>query len=183
VAGKMFPTGCNTGLLQLLDDHATQLGDHVRCLAERAVPDYRIFRIRVDIEHRRIVQGDPNCQQLRRQSACKLAGEGRIITSTEGGHRRPLCERRPESRHAPTFLIDANPSWQLDAEAPQVVCELRDLPWGLDVSQPSKEGDPAKIELASERPKLNRYVGSMEATDKELTDAAAKRLRRHDLSL
>jgi hypothetical protein len=53
----------------------------------------------------------------------------------------------------------------------------------FDVSEPSKESNPAQIELARERSHLDGHVRSGEAADQQLADAASKRLRRHDLSL
>jgi hypothetical protein len=137
----------------------------------------------VDIEDRSVIQRDPDSRQFCRQRPCKLSGQRRIVTPAEHRHRRPLGERRPEPRHAPAFLIDSDPGRQLDAESSQVERQLGHLPRRLDVAQPSKERDPAEIELAGEGTKFDWYIGSVKAAYQELADPAAKRLRRHDLSL
>jgi hypothetical protein len=137
----------------------------------------------VDVEHRRIVERDADCGQLGGKCRGKLPGECGIVAPAQHSHRRPLGERRAQPRNAPALLIDANPRRHLYAQASDVERELGDLFGTFNVGKASKEGNSPQIELASERSQLNRNGRAGEATDEELPDAAAKRLRRHDWSL
>ena len=180
---KMLAAGGDAGALQLLDDDASEARHNLGPLAERAIANDRIFGIRVNVEDRRVIERDADRRQLGRKRRCKPLRKRRIAASSEHRHRRPHGERRTQPRHAAAFLIDADPGWQLDAKDLRVVREPRHLLGPFDVPQASKQGDAAQIELPGERPHLDRDITAGETTNQQLTDTAAKRLRRHDLSL
>ena len=81
VAGKMFSARRHARALQLFDDHAAELCHDLGLLAERAIADDRILRIRVDVEHRRVVERDADGRQLRGQRLRKLARERGIVAA------------------------------------------------------------------------------------------------------
>ena len=183
VSGKMLAARRHAGSLQLLDDHAAQPGNRFRFRAEGAIADDGVLRVCVNIEHRRVVERDPHGRQFGGQRTSELPGERGIVAPPQHRHRRPLGERRPQPRHAAAFLIDADPAWLFSAEGPQVERQLCDLLGRFDVVQAPEEGNAPEIELASQRAQLDGDEGAREAADEQLSDAAAKRLRRHDLSL
>src|SRR5215203_1606772 len=180
---KVFAARSDAGALQLFDDHAAELCDDLRLLAQRPIADHGVFRICVNVEHRRIVERDPDRSQLCGEGAGKTPRQLLVIASAEYRHGRPLCEGRPKAGYAAAFLVDPDPRRHLDAEVSHVEGQTGHLFGRFDVSQPAEEGDPAQIELASEGSHFDRYVRPREAADEQLSYAAPKRLRRHDLSL
>ena len=101
VPGKMFAAGRHARALQLFDDHAAELRHDFGLLAERAVADDRIFRVRVDVEHRRVVERDADGRQLRRKRLRQIsapARDRRCGPSTAMGGHSVKGERRRATR-------------------------------------------------------------------------------------
>jgi hypothetical protein len=81
-------------------------------LRERAIADHRVLRIGVDVEDRRVVEGDADRLQLGGQRAREPLGQRVVAAPPERRHRRPLGERRLQPRDPPAFLIDRHPERQ-----------------------------------------------------------------------
>ena len=109
VAGEMLAARREPGALHGGDDHRTQPGDHVRFASQRAIADDGIRGVGVDIEHRRVVERDPDGEQLGGQCRRKAPGQAVVAAATEHHRWRPFRERRTQARDATTLLIDADP--------------------------------------------------------------------------
>ena len=114
------------------------------------------FGIRVDVEHRRVVERDPDRFQLGGQRPREPLGQRDVAAPAERRHRRPLGERRLQPRDAAAFLIDADPRRQLRHQPGRLVGELGDLLGLGDVAR--KEDDAAETELARKRFELDREL-------------------------
>ncbi len=64
VARKMFPAGGDTFRLQAANDGGAQPRHVGGFLRQRAVADDRVLRIRMDVEHRRVVERDADRREL-----------------------------------------------------------------------------------------------------------------------
>ena len=131
----------------------------------------------MDVEDGRVVERDADGLQLGRERAGKSLGEPHVAAAAEGGHRRPLGERRLEPRDAPALLIDADPERQLRDQTGRVVAQLGDLFRFRHVAR--EENDAAQAELAGERPSSTGTCVPVEPGDQQLSDLAAERARRH----
>ena len=183
MAWKMFSARCDAGALQLLDDDASESSHDFGALAERAVSNDGIFWIRMDVEHWRVIERNANRRHLCSQRAREPPGELSIVAPAKHGHGRPFRERRSQPRDTAAFLVDADPRRELDAQVSAIEGKTRYLLGTFDVPKPSKECYASQIEFPRQRSELDRHIRAREAADQQLSDAAAKRLRRHDLSL
>src|SRR5262249_25337496 len=70
MAGKMLAAGNYSAVTQALDPLRAEHTDFLRVGGEGAVADYRIFRIRVDVEHRRKIEIDSHQSEFFSGCAC-----------------------------------------------------------------------------------------------------------------
>ena len=169
---KVFPAGGDTLGLQSANDCGAQPRHVGGFLRQRAVADDRVLRIRMDVEHRRIVERDADRRELQPQRAGKPRGKRRIAASAERRHRWPLGEGSFEARDAPAFLIDAHPERQVGHEPRRFVGHLGDLLRLCDVSR--EENDAAETRVARDRLELRGNLLSVEAGNQQLTDLPAE---------
>jgi hypothetical protein len=116
---------------------------------KRTVADDRILRVGVDVEHRRVIERDPDGPQLRGQRRGKTARQPFVAPPAQYCHRRPLGEGRLQARHAPALLVHAHPQRHRLARAAARRARARHLLGRLDV--PPEEDDAPQLELARER--------------------------------
>ena len=106
VTRKVLAAGGDAFALQRSDDRRAESRDVGRLVAERAVADHGVLRVREDVEHGRVVEGYADSLQLRGERLRESLGERDVPAAAQRRHRRPLGERRLEPRHAAAFLID-----------------------------------------------------------------------------
>ena len=137
-------------------------------LAEGAIADDGVLRVRVDVEDGRVVQVDADCRELGRQRLSEAPRELLVAAAPERTHRGPLGERALQTRDAPAFLVDAHPERQLTPESTRLPCELGHLRRLDDVAR--EEDDAAEIELTSQRLEVGGQRVAVEARDQQLPD-------------
>ena len=134
------------------------------------VADDRVLLVGVDVQHRRVVQGDADGAQFGRQRSREPGRQRLVAAPAQDHHRRPDGERLLEAGHAPALLIDADPQRQRRRELLDVVRELGHLLGGLDVA--AEQDHAAERELARQRPHLGGDRRAGQAADEQLTDLA-----------
>ena len=100
-----MPSACSAA-----DDRGAEPRDVLGRLRQRAIADDRVLRVRVDVEHRRVVERDADRPQLGGERAREPLGQRDVAAAAERRHRRPLGERRLQPRDAAALLIDAAPT-------------------------------------------------------------------------
>ena len=125
-------------------------------------------RVRVDVEHRSVVQGHADGPEFRRQRPGEALHQADVSAAAQGGHGRPLGERRLQPGHAPAFLVDADPERDVGHQPGRLVRQLGDLPGLGDV--PRKEDDAAQAELPGERAQFDRELKAIEPGHQEPAD-------------
>ena len=95
MAGKMLSARRDPRLLQRRDDPPAQPGHVLGPIGQRAVADDRILRVGENVEHRRVVERDPDRLELGGERAREPFGERLVAAPSERHHRRPLGERAP----------------------------------------------------------------------------------------
>jgi hypothetical protein len=124
---EVFPASGDAVFLKTSDDRRAQLRYRRGILTERTVADDWILWIGVDIEDRRVVEGDSDGPQFRRERRREPVRELYVTAASERRHRRPLRERRLEPRDAAALLIHSNPEWKVGGQLLQILIEFRDL--------------------------------------------------------
>ena len=148
--GKCLPHAAMPFGLQRPHDRGAEPGDVLGLLRQRAIADDRVLRVGVDVEDRRVIEGDADALQLGRERSRESLRQLRVAAAAERRHRRPLGERRLEARDAAAFLIDRDPGRQIGHEARGIERQLGDLLRLGDVA--GEQDDAAEAELlASER--------------------------------
>ena len=177
--GEMLAACRHTVVLQAADDGHAKTSDKVRGVRERAIANDWILRIGVDVEDRGVVERDSDCPQFRSERGGEARGQVDASTSSQHRHRRPLGKRLSQPGNAATFLVYAQPQWQLRCERLDVDRELGHLLRGLDIAR--EEGHAAERELACERTDFGRENGAGETSDQQLPDVVADGRRHEDI--
>ncbi len=131
---------------------APRRADTLGIFGQRTITDDRVLGIGVNVEHRSVVERDPDGSEFRRQGRRKPRGELYVTASAKDRHRRPFGEWRLQSRDPPAFLIDAHPERQIRREPLHVNRHLGDLLRRLDVA--SEQNHATERELFSQRTNL-----------------------------
>ena len=134
VAGKVLAAGRHAVGLQCPDNHGPQPRHLIRALRQRPVADHRVLKVRVNVEHRRKVEGDADRRQLGRERRREPLGQRLVAATTQRRHGRPFGKRRAEPRDAPTLLVDAHPRGPFAPERVGIVRQLGYLFGRLDVA-------------------------------------------------
>ena len=134
-----------------------------------------LFRIRVNIEDRRVVERDADRLQLRGQRRRKPRRHRRVPAATQHRHRRPFGKRLPQASHPSTLLVDADPEWHLGCQRLHVTGKLGDLLRRLDVAR--EQDDASELKLTRERPQLDGDSRPRHAANQQLADVAANAQR------
>ena len=141
--------------------------------AKFAIADDRVLRVGVDVEDRRVIEGNPHRFELGGQRPGKPLGERDVAAPAQRRHRRPFGERRLQAGNAAAFLIDADPRGQVGHEVGRVEGELRHL-LGLD-DVAGKQDDAAQTEVPRQRLELDGKRRAVEAGDQQLADLTPQR--------
>ena len=180
VSREMLAAGGDARLLQRPDDRPPEPGDILGALGQRAIANHRVLRVRMDVEHRREVERNPDGLELRRQRARKPRRQRLVAAPSQRLHRRPHRKWRLQPGDAAALLVHAHPQRQLLRERLRFPGQLRHLIGRDHVAR--EEDDAAEIELAGERAKIggNRITGK--PGDRELPDVTADVAERHVLT-
>jgi hypothetical protein len=111
VAWKVFAARQDASVVKSLGEGKRVLDHVVWRSAERAVTDYWVVRVCVDIEHRREIQVDSYRAQLLPENHCGVPGQTRVASCCQGTHRREPKHGFAETSHATAFLIDTDQDW------------------------------------------------------------------------
>ena len=177
VPGEMLAARGKAGALKRADDHTSEPRDILGAFGERAIADDRVLRVRVDVEDRRIVEGDADGEELVGQRLGKPLGErfGLPAGAPQRRHRRPLRERILQTGDAPALLVDADPRRRGPAERLALGRELGHLFRRLDVA--AEQDHAAEVELARQRSQLHGDARARHAADQKLSNVASRRQR------
>ena len=177
VSREMLAAGRDACLLQRPDDRPPEPRDILRAFGQRAIANHRVLRVGMDVEHRRVVERNPDGLELRRERARKPRRKGFVAAPSQRLHRRPHRKWRLQPGDAATFLVHAHPQRQLLRERLCFPGQLRDLIGRDHVTR--EEDDAAEIELASERAKIGRNRISGKPGDGELPDVTTNVAKGH----
>ncbi len=150
----MFAAGGDAVVLQTANNGSAQFGGELRVIRERAITNHRIGGIGVDIQHRRVIEIDPDRSQLSGQRGSESFGKRLVLAATERHSRRPLSKRGLQPRDATALLVHADPERPLPRQRRDLARQFRDLP-GLD-DVPGEENDAAEIELGDQLAQIVR---------------------------
>src|SRR4030095_8525538 len=115
----MLPAGNNPAVAQAVDPLLAECDYRLRIGSERAVTDYRIFRVRVDIQHRREIQIDSHRGEFFSGRACDSVGELRVARFTKTRCGREGSERMGQPMNSSPFLINGDERRQAFAGIPK----------------------------------------------------------------
>ena len=172
MAREVFAARGDPRRLELGDDHASELGDELDLVAERAVADCRVGRVGQHIEHGCVIERDADRRQLLCQRAREPPRQLGAPRSAERDHRRPFGERPLQSRDAAALLVDGHPRRQSDVERLDLARDLADLIGIRHV--PFEQDHAADRELARERLELDGQLRAVESGDQQLSDLLPK---------
>src|SRR5499426_4322807 len=104
----MFPAGDNSAIAQPMNPLLAECNDFLRVGSERAVTDYRIFRVRIDIQHRREIQVDSHRGEFCSGCAGHSVGELDVSGFAKTRSRRKVGEWFGKPMNSSPFLIDGD---------------------------------------------------------------------------
>jgi hypothetical protein len=168
----VLSAGGDSGTLQRLDHNAPESRHVLRFFAKRAIADHRVLRVRVNVEHRRVIQIDADRFELGGECRGEPPCEFLVTGAPERVHRGPDGERVPQSSDAPPLLVHADPQRQLVPQLARRKRELEHLLGGRNVT--GKQDHAAEVKLARDRPQFRGYLVAIETDDRELPDMASQ---------
>src|SRR5215467_15772440 len=115
----MLPAGNYSAIARAMNPLLAERHDFLRVGSERAVTDYRIFRVRVDIQHRREIQVDSHRGEFFSGCARDSVGELDVSDFAKTRSRRKVGERFGKPMNSPPFLIDGNEGGEAFAGVPK----------------------------------------------------------------
>src|SRR5262245_11400001 len=123
----MFPAGNNSAIAQPMNPLLAERDDFLRVGSERAITDYRIFRVRVDIQHRREIQVDSHRGEFCSGCAGDFVGELDVSGFAKTRSRRKVGERFGEPMNSSPFLIDGDERGQAFVGVPKSASQRKNL--------------------------------------------------------
>src|SRR5690606_20241012 len=135
-----------------------------------AVADDGIRGVGVHVEHRRIVEVDPDRAQFGGQRTCKPDGKRIVAASPQRDRRWPPGARPAEARDTAALLIDADPERPGRLDGTSLPREVRNLFGGVDVA--GEVDHATEIERSDEPSQPVRHVMALEADNRKATHLA-----------
>src|SRR5687767_2734987 len=145
MTGEMFPACGHALTLQRANDYGADSRDSVRFVRKGSVADDRVLGIRVDVEHRCVIEGDADGRKLVCEGSSEALGQCLGFRASEHCHRWPSGKRLLQAGDPSTLLVDADPGGRTAAQGFNVRREFSHLLWCLDVT--AEENRSPKIEL------------------------------------
>src|SRR4029453_14757690 len=102
----MLPAGNNPAVTQAVGPLLAECDYCLRVGSERAVTDYWIFRVRIDIQHRREIQIDSHRGEFFSGRACDSVGELGVAGFTKARCGRKVGERLGKAMNSSPFLVN-----------------------------------------------------------------------------
>src|SRR4030095_294294 len=115
----MLPAGNNPAVAQAVDPLLAECDYRLRIGSERAVTDYRVFGVRVDIQHRREIQIDSHRGEFFSGRACDSVGELGVARFTKTRCGRKVGEWLGQTKDTSHFLINGDERGQAFAGIPK----------------------------------------------------------------
>src|SRR4249920_992604 len=127
MTGEMLTAGNNPALSQAVDPLLAERAHFLRVRSERAVADYRIFRVRVDIQDRREIQIDSHRGEFFSGCARGSVGELGVAGFTKTRCGRKVGEPLGKPMNCSPFLIDGDERRQALAGVPKSAGQRENL--------------------------------------------------------
>jgi hypothetical protein len=161
-------------LLEAADHRDAQAAHELGVIAEGAIPDHRILRVRVDVKDRGQVPANPASHKLGREGSAHAARQLRRADAAQRPQWRPQGPRLPQPRDPPALLVDGDEQRQVVARISRQGLDLADEVGDLfgRVHVAREENDAADVVVADQALQVRGSRMPVEADDDALAGPA-----------